>query len=209
MMEDAGRVRLPRLALVQVANVFPGLAAISPNVVLNEPGKEGGEGGVELPAVNVAGQVLYHPQTSGSTVAPGPIGMVSPVVGQNPGPVEEVVHQAVDGNHLMADAAVVPAGIGGEEEPRQRHLGELRADVGNGRDLSDEALEELTHGLIGLLSLPKVLPDIGVKVPRQTSRRKKYSEKAIWFSAPFFMSKVGRGHDFTKAGSAQLFVVFR
>ena len=59
LVEDAGRVRLPRLALVQVADVFPGLAAISPDVVLNEPGKVGRQGRIELPAVNPAGEVLY------------------------------------------------------------------------------------------------------------------------------------------------------
>ena len=114
-MEDAGRVRLPGLALVQIADVLPALAAISPDVVLNEPGKVGREGRIELPAVNPAGEVVYHPQTPSFGVAPVPIGMVNPVVGQDPGPVEESVHQAVDRNHVEAHVAVVPAGVAGQE----------------------------------------------------------------------------------------------
>ena len=164
-MEDAGRVRLPGLALVQVANVFPALAAISPDVVLNEPGEVGREGRIELPAVNPAGEVVDHPQTPGVGVAPGPVGMVSPVVRQNPGPVEESVDQAVDRNHVETHLAVVPAGVAGQEQARQRHVGELRADVGNGGDFPDEVVEPLIDGLSGRLALPKVVPDEGVKVP--------------------------------------------
>ena len=116
-------------------------------MVLNEPGKVGREGRVELPAVNVAGQVLYHPQTPLSAVAPGPVGMVKLVAVQNPGPVEEVVDQAVDGNHVETHAAVVPAGVAGQEQAGQGHVSELRADVGNGGDFPDEALEALIDGL--------------------------------------------------------------
>ena len=69
-------------------------------MVLNEPGEVGWKGGIELPAVNVFGQVLYHPQAPLLSVAPGSIGMVELVAVQNPGPVKEVVDQAVDGNHV-------------------------------------------------------------------------------------------------------------
>ena len=62
LVEDAGWVRLTRLALVPVAYVFPALPAIGPNVVLHEPGEVGREGRVELPAVNSIGEVLYHPK---------------------------------------------------------------------------------------------------------------------------------------------------
>jgi len=108
LVEDAGRVRLPWLALIEVANVFPHLAAIGPNIVLNEPGKAGRKGGVELSAVNPAGEVLYHPQAPILGVAPGPVGVVKPVARQNPGPVEEIVDEAVDRDHLFPDVAVVP-----------------------------------------------------------------------------------------------------
>ena len=146
LVEDAGRVRFSGLALVQIADVFPALAAVGPNVVLYEPGKVGREGRVELPAVNAAGQVLYHPQTSGGGVVPGPVGMVKLVVSQDPGPVEEGVHQSVDGNHVQALLAVVPAGVAGQEQAGQSHVSQLRADVGNGGDFPDEALEEVIDG---------------------------------------------------------------
>jgi hypothetical protein len=90
-VEDAGRVRLSWLALIEVANVFPHLAAIGPNMVLNEPGEVGWEGWIELSAVNSIGEILNHPQAPFLCMATGPIGMVELVVVQNPGPVEEVV----------------------------------------------------------------------------------------------------------------------
>jgi len=76
LVEKTYRVRLAGLALVAVANVFPALPAIGPNMVLNESGKVGWKGGVELPAVNPAGEVLNHPQTPVLREAPGPIGVV-------------------------------------------------------------------------------------------------------------------------------------
>ena len=95
-------------------------------------GKSGWEGRVELPAVNPVGEVVYHPQAPVLSVAPGSIGVVELVAVQNPGPVEEVVDQAVDGNHVGPDPPVVPPGISRQEEARQGHVGELRADIGNG-----------------------------------------------------------------------------
>ena len=95
-MENAGRVRLSWLALDTVTNIFPALAAKGPNIVLNEPGEVGWEGRIELPAVNSIGEVVYHPQAPVLTVTPGPVTVVELVAVQNPGPVEEVVNQAVD-----------------------------------------------------------------------------------------------------------------
>jgi hypothetical protein len=69
-------------------------------MVLNEPGKTGREGRIELPAVNSIGEVLYHPQAPVLRVAPGPVGVVELVSTQYPSPVEEVVNEAVDRNHV-------------------------------------------------------------------------------------------------------------
>ena len=80
-------------------------------MVLNEPGEAGWKGRIELPAVNPAGQVLYHPQAPVLGVAPGPVSVVELVAVQNPGPVEEVVDEAVDGDHVRPDLPVVPPGI--------------------------------------------------------------------------------------------------
>jgi hypothetical protein len=111
LVEDAVSIWFSGLALVPVANVFPSLAAIGPNIVLNKPGKAGRKGGVELSAVDPAGEVLYHPQAPVLGVAPGAIRMVELVAVQNPGPMEEVVYQAVDRNHVRPHPPVVPPGI--------------------------------------------------------------------------------------------------
>jgi hypothetical protein len=91
--------------------------------------------------------------------------MVQLVVVKNAGPVEEVVDQAVDGNQVESYATVVPAGVAGQEEAGQGHVGELRADVGDGGDFSDEILHELINCSIGQMPLAKVLLDIRIKVP--------------------------------------------
>ena len=49
-------------------------------------------------------------------MAPGPISMLQLVIVQNPGPVEEVVDQAVDGNHVEAYVTVVPARVAGQKQ---------------------------------------------------------------------------------------------
>jgi hypothetical protein len=82
-VEDAVRVRLPRLALVPVTNVFPIFGTIGPYLVLHEPGKGGRKGGVELPAVNSIGEVVYHPQAFIGGVATGPVSVVKLVAVQN------------------------------------------------------------------------------------------------------------------------------
>ena len=144
-MEDAGRVRLTLLAIDPVANIFPALAAVGPNMVLNEPGKVGWESRIELPAVNPIGEVVYDSQAPVLSVAPRSIGVVELVTAKYPGPVEEVVDEAVDRNHVGPDLAVVPPWINRQEEARQRHVGELRADIGNGADFPDEAVEKLIY----------------------------------------------------------------
>jgi hypothetical protein len=74
-------------------------------------GKWAGRGGIELPAVNPAREVLYHPKAAILSVAPGPIGMVELIVVEDSGPVEEVVDQAVDGNQVESHSMVVPARV--------------------------------------------------------------------------------------------------
>ena len=76
--------------------------------------------------------------------------MVELVTVQNPGPVKEVVDQAIDRNHVRPDPPVVPPGISRQEEARQGHVGELRTDVRNGCDFPDEGLEEVVDTPTGL-----------------------------------------------------------
>lgn len=134
-------------------------------MVLNEPGKIGREGRIELPAVNPVGEVLYHPQTPVGGVAPGPVGVVELVAVQNPGPVEEVVDEGIDRNHVGPDLAVVPTGVSRQEETRQGHVGELRADIRNGADFPDEAVEEGADRTTSGVALSKVLVGKCIKVP--------------------------------------------
>ena len=68
------------------------------------------------------------------------------------------MHQAVDGNHVETHPAVVPAGVAGQKQAGQGHVGELRADIGNGGDFPDEAMEELVDGPSGQLGPPQSAP---------------------------------------------------
>lgn len=170
LAEDAGRVRLAGVALVAVANVFAVFGAIGPYVVLNEPGKVGWKGGIELPAVNAVGQVLYHPHTPLFRVAARSIGMVELAAIQNSGPVQEVVNQAVDGNHVKPHLAVVPAG---QEQAGQGHVSEFGANIGNCRDFSDEGVEKFIDCPSGQTASPKMLCGICVKVPPTDISQKK------------------------------------
>jgi hypothetical protein len=176
LVENAGRVRLPDFALVPVANVFPALAAIGPNIVLNETRKVGREGRIELPAVNSGREVVYDSQAPFLGVAPGSIGVVELVTAKYPGPVEEVVDEGVYRDHVLPDPPVVPPGVSGQEEARQGHVGELRADIRNGCDFPNEAVEEVGDGAT---SLSKVLGHVCVKVspshiPEEEIKRKRH-----------------------------------
>jgi len=162
-------------------------------MVLDQPGEVRWEGGVKLPAVNATGQVLNHPQTPFFRVAPGPIGVVKLVKTQYPGPVEEIVHQAVDGNHVQTHSAVVPAGVEGQEEGGHGHVGELGADIGNSGDFLYEGLEEVIDFPLGQPALPEMLPDFGVKVPTGCIPQEKIQgERHLVQSSPFHVESRDR-----------------
>ena len=88
-------------------------------------------------------------------------------------------------------------------------MSELRADVGNGGDFPDEVLEELTHGFIGLLAVPKVLPDIGIKVPPTDIPKEKIQREHHLVQRPPFHVESREGTSPSEAGSWHVFVVFR
>ena len=136
----------------------PALPAIRPNVVLNEPGEVGWEGRIELSAVNVFGQVLHHPQAPVGGVAPGSIGVVELVAVKYPGPVEEVVDEGVDRNHVAPDLPETHPVIGAV---RKRHDSAMWASFGPTFAMvvtfPMSVLEEVGDRPTGGLALSKVL----------------------------------------------------
>ena len=138
------------------------------------------------------------PESPPNTLFPcgtGPVRMVELVTTEDPGPVEEVMDQAVDGNHVQPHPAVVPAGVAGQEEAGQCHVGELGADIGNSGDFLYEGLEEVIDFPLGQRALPEMLPNLGVKVPTGCIPEEKIQgERHFVQSPPFHIeSREGAG----------------
>jgi hypothetical protein len=95
--------RLAIINAIAVADIEAELAAVSPDRVLNEPGEGLGERWVELPGIDLVGNGLNDLSTAALLITGRPIGMDGIEALQDPGPVQKVVHQRIDGDHAGAD----------------------------------------------------------------------------------------------------------
>ena len=94
---------MPVINPVTVADVEALLAAILPDRELHEPGKDRRESAVELPSVDLAGDQPHNVGAAAWPVAAGSVGMGGLEPGQDPGPVQEIVDQGIDGDQLHAN----------------------------------------------------------------------------------------------------------
>jgi hypothetical protein len=112
---------LPVIDPVAVADVEAELGAVPPDGVLHEPRENGRERRIEGPGVNLLGHQTNNVSAAAWPVAARPIEMVGVEPSQDPGALQKVVHQGVDGDHRGAD---LPPGL---VTPRRR-----QQDAGQG-----------------------------------------------------------------------------
>jgi hypothetical protein len=86
----------PVVNLIAVADVEALLGAVPPDRVLNEPRERRWEPAVELPGVDPLGDRFDDVGAAAWPVAGDAIRVVGPEPVQDPGPVQEIVHQGVD-----------------------------------------------------------------------------------------------------------------
>ena len=95
--------RLPIIDPVAVADVEAELGAVPPDGMLHEPWENGQEGRIEGPGVDLLSHQGNNVSAAAWPVAPRAIGVFSLEPIQDPGAVQEIVHQGVDGDHGGAD----------------------------------------------------------------------------------------------------------
>src|SRR4029077_3198495 len=113
---------IPVIDPVAVADVEALLAAIPPDREMYEPGKNRRESAVELPSVDLAGNQPDNVGAAAWPVAAGPVGMGGLEPAQDPGPVQEVVDQGIDGDQVHANFQPPRANVSGaDQNARHRH----------------------------------------------------------------------------------------
>ena len=129
--------------LIAVANVETLLGAIVPDRVLNEPRKCPRKSAIELPGVDLLADRLDDFGTAARPVAGEAVGVVGSEPAQNAGPVQEIVHERIDGDHAAADLApAVPTAWRAKEQDRQGHHQHL---VGDAVDLFQRLDQRRSH----------------------------------------------------------------
>ena len=105
--------------LIAVANVETLLGAILPDRVLNKPRERPWKPPVELAGIDLLGDGLDDLGAAARPVAGEAVGVVGSEPAQNAGPVQEIVHERIDGDHAAADLAPAAHRQAGKD-PHQR-----------------------------------------------------------------------------------------
>jgi hypothetical protein len=88
---------------IAVANGEAVPGAIPPDRVLHEPGKRRGESRIELPSFDVRREQTENAGAPSRPIAPVSVRMVGAQPPQDPGSVQEIMDQGVDGDEGCAD----------------------------------------------------------------------------------------------------------
>ena len=128
---------------VAVADSETALGAVPPDRVLDEPGKHGGEPGIEGARVDPIGRGLNNVSTAAAPVAGRPVGMGRAEPMQDAGAVQKVVNERVDGDHAGPDFMPEPQLVRrSEQEGRQGHGEDL---VGDAVDFAQRCNDGVSH----------------------------------------------------------------
>src|SRR3984893_16419163 len=107
---------LPVIEPVAVANVEALLAAIAPDRELHEPRENGREGRIERTGVDLLGDQPNDIGAAAWPVAAGPVRVGSLEPSKDPGPVQEIVDQGIDGDQVHADFQPPRTNVGGADQ---------------------------------------------------------------------------------------------
>ena len=126
---------VPVVEPIAVADIEALLAAIPPDCELHEPGKDLWKGPVELPSIDLLGDQPNDVGTAARPVATGAIRMIGVESVEDPGPMQKVVYQGVDGDHARADLEPFGANVStADQNAGQGHSEHL---VGNPVDIAE------------------------------------------------------------------------
>ena len=89
--------------LIAVANIKAALAAVFPDRMLDEPGEDVWKRGIELSGIDPFCHSLNNVRAAVGLVASQPVQVVRIEPLQDPGPVQKIMDQRVDGDHAAAD----------------------------------------------------------------------------------------------------------
>ena len=117
---------MPVIDPVAIADVEALLAAVLPNRVLHEPREVGGEGAIEHTGVDFSGNAGNDIGAAAWPVAARAVRMGCLEPAQDPGPVQKIVDQGIDGDQLHADFEPLGAdSSGADQNAGQRHCQDL------------------------------------------------------------------------------------
>jgi hypothetical protein len=114
---------------IAVAHIETVLAAICPDCVLDEPGKGLWKAGVELSGIDPLGYGCNNVGAATGSVASRTVLVLRLEPLQDPGPVQKVMNQRVDGDHAAADLG-----------PEDHFLGSAEQEAGQGHGENRELL---------------------------------------------------------------------
>jgi hypothetical protein len=129
--------------LIAVADVETLLGAVVPDRVLNKTRKRPWKAPVELPGVDLLGDRFGDFGAAAGPIAGEAIGVIGSEPAQDPGPVQEIVHQRVDRDHAAANLEPpTPITSRAEKQLSQRHRQHF---VGNAVDLFQRVKQGRSH----------------------------------------------------------------
>src|ERR1700735_3455600 len=88
---------------IAIADVEVALGAIAPDCMLNEPRKYCRKRGIELPRIDVCRNQSQNAGASEWAIAPVTVGMIRRKSPKDAGPMQEIMHERVDGDQAHAD----------------------------------------------------------------------------------------------------------
>jgi hypothetical protein len=129
---------------IAVADAKAVFGAIPPDRALHEPWKRLGEGSIELPGVDLAGDKAENVSAPARPIAPVAVRMASSEPGQDSGSVQEIMDQSIDSHERCADFEPQrPVLARAEQHRRQRHRQDL---VGNAVHVAQWPDQSLSAG---------------------------------------------------------------
>ncbi|WP_210331330.1 hypothetical protein [Methylocystis sp. H62] len=130
---------------VAVANVPTPSRTESPQSVLDETRKDRWICRIELSSIDPLGKARDNRRASVWRITSGAIGVLRPKPTEHPRPVQKIMNERVDGDHVCAGRhPSLALRIAREQQVRQHHVPELWADAG---DMTERFKQRRLHPL--------------------------------------------------------------
>ena len=131
----ARRIVVDTIAIAHIEAIH---GAIPPDRALHEPRKRRREGRVELSSINVGRELIYDASAPSRLIATGSVRVVGTKPPQDPGSVQEIMDEGVDGDERRADFEPQRLSVPGAQQQARhcyrQHLVSHAVDVPEWRD---------------------------------------------------------------------------